>query len=278
MRLRPRLLVPLVIVLCGVAYFPAHHLWHKYIWHDSHHPNALWHIVSRKCLPDQQKNGLPAPCSQVDEKQGFVVLKDEEGPLQYLLMPTAKITGIESPALLEDSTPNFFAQAWQARHFMSDKYGKPIDDSNISLAINSQFGRSQNQMHIHISCLLPKAKNQLYEEVGQVGYAWQKLPEKWKGHTYLARKVSAAELNEKGAFRLLADGVPGAREKMGDYGLAMVSLQGGDFLLLANKRDLLKLNNASTEELQDHKCAILDPMPQDKPIPSIKQQASTPIQ
>ncbi len=273
MRLRTRLLFPLVIVLLGIGFFLAQHF-----WHDSGHSNALWHIVSRKCLPDQEKNGQPAPCSQVDVKQGYVVLKDEEGPLQYLLMPTAKITGIESPALLEDNTPNFFAQAWQARHFMSDKYGKPIDDANIALAINSKYGRSQNQMHIHISCLLPEAKAQFEEEAGQVGYSWQELPEKWKQHTYLARRVSPAELNEKGAFRLLADGIPGARDKMGDFGLAMVSLKSGDFLLLANERNLVKLNTASTEEIQDHKCAILDPMPQDDSVPTIKAQAKTPIQ
>ncbi|WP_369789408.1 CDP-diacylglycerol diphosphatase [Rouxiella sp. WC2420] len=272
MRLRPRLHFPLVIGFLAVAYFPVHHFWHKYIWHDSRHPNALWHIISQKCLPDQEKNGQPAPCSQVNEKQGFVVLKDMEGPLQYLLMPTERITGIESPALLEDRTPNFFAQAWQARHFMADKYGKPIDDSNISLAINSQFGRSQNQMHIHISCLLPKVKTQLSDEAGQIGYRWQELPEKLKGHTYLARKVSPAELSEKGAFRLLADGVPEARQKMGHYGLAMVSLKGGDFLLLANKRSLLGLNDASTEEIQDHKCTVLDPIPPYEKNPPINVQ------
>ena len=58
------------------------------------------------------------------------------------------------------------------------------------------------------------------------------------------------------------EGVPEADKKMGHFGMAMVSLPGGDFLLLASERDLLKLNNASTEEIQDHKCAVLDPMPQ----------------
>jgi len=177
-------------------------------------------------------------------------------------MPTARITGMESPALLEPATSNFFSQAWNARHFMADKYGKPIDDSNVSLAINSQYGRSQNQLHIHISCLLPQVKTTLSKDGAQMGYNWQELPDKLLGHTYLARKVTQAELNEKGAFRLLAEGVPEADKKMGHFGMAMVSLPGGDFLLLASERDLLKLNNASTEEIQDHKCAVLDPVPQ----------------
>lgn len=49
---------------------------------------------------------------------GYVVLKDLNGPLQYLLMPTYRINGTESPLLTDPSTPNFWL-AWQARDFMS---------------------------------------------------------------------------------------------------------------------------------------------------------------
>ena len=255
MRLR-RLILPVLLLLIVIAAA----LW--FFWPHSSNPNALWNIISQKCLPNQQSNGKPAPCAQVDEQQGFVVLKDMNGPLQYLLMPTARITGMESPALLEPATPNFFSQAWAARHYMAEKYGKPIDDSNVSLAINSQYGRSQNQLHIHISCLLPEVKNRLIKDGAAMGYDWQELPDKLLGHTYLARKVTPSELNQRGAFRILAAGVPGADKKMGHFGMAMVSLQGGDYLLLASERDLLKLNNASTEEIQDHDCKVLDPVPQ----------------
>lgn len=255
MRLTRRSLLPLVILLIIIAAG----LWLS-LSHKSN-PDALWNIISKKCIPNQHASGQPAPCTEVDEKQGFVVLKDINGPLQFLLMPTAKITGMESPALLEEATPNYFRQAWEARHYMSDKYGKPINDSNVSLAINSQYGRTQNQLHIHISCLLPEVKNTLVKDAGQVGYRWQELPDQLMSHTYLVRKVEPGELNQKGAFRLLAEGVPTARENMGHFGMAMVSLPGGDFLLLANQRNLLKMNNASTEEIQDHDCAVLNPVP-----------------
>jgi len=254
MRLR-RLILPVLLLLIVIAAA----LW--YFWPHSSNPNALWNIISQKCVPNQRSNGKPAPCAQVDEQQGFVVLKDINGPLQYLLMPSARITGMESPALLEPSTPNFFSQAWAARHYMAEKYGKPIDDNNVSLAINSQYGRSQNQLHIHISCLLPDVKNTLIKDGAAMGYNWQELPDKLLGHTYLARKVTPAELNQRGAFRILAEGVPDADKKMGHFGMAMVSLQGGDFLLLASERNLLKLNNASTEEIQDHDCKVLSPLP-----------------
>lgn len=232
-----------------------------YAWLKPSHPDALWHIVSQQCLPNQQKNHSPAPCAQADEQQGVVLLKDRNGPLQYLLIPIRKITGIESPLLLEPNAPNFFALAWQARHLMADKYGKPIDDGNISLAINAEYGRTQNQLHIHISCLQPEVKTQLAQVAGNAGKQWQPLPGGLMGHDYLMRRVSPSELAQAGAFHLLAQGVEGARDNMGHYGLAMTELPGGDFLLLATHLSLLPYTLASAEEIQDHRCTVLNPAP-----------------
>jgi CDP-diacylglycerol pyrophosphatase len=228
-----------------------------YIWLKPSHPDALWRIVSQQCVPDQQQHQNPAPCIQVDEPEGFVVFKDRNGPLQYLLMPTTKITGMEDPALLANDTPNFFALAWQARDYMAKKYGKPIDDADISLAVNSEYGRSQNQLHIHISCLKPAVKIRLAQLGNDFSEQWQPLPDGLLRHNYLARRVTATELEQQGAFRLLADGVSGAREQMGRYGLAMTALPGGDFLLLATERNLWRFNLASVEEIQDHDCKVL---------------------
>ena len=61
------------------------------------HPNALWHIVHDLCVTDMNTSGNPAPCAVVDLDQGFAVLKDIQGATQYLLLPTARVTGIESP-------------------------------------------------------------------------------------------------------------------------------------------------------------------------------------
>src|SRR5476651_2900404 len=179
MRFSRRLLIPLIIFVVVIAAA----LW-LFLPHKSN-PNALWNIISQKCVPNQRANAPPAPCAQVDEKHGFVVMKDMNGLLQYLLMPTAQITGMESPALLEESTPNYFSQAWDARHYMAEKYGKTIDDSNVSLAINSQYGRSQNQLHIHISCLLPAVKNTLQKDGAQVGFSWQALPDTQIGRAHV---------------------------------------------------------------------------------------------
>jgi CDP-diacylglycerol pyrophosphatase len=50
--------------------------------------------------PGQEQKGDPAPCALVDlrerDAKGYVVLKDLVGATQYLLIPTARVSGIES--------------------------------------------------------------------------------------------------------------------------------------------------------------------------------------
>ncbi|WP_312133874.1 CDP-diacylglycerol diphosphatase, partial [Leclercia sp.] len=120
-------------------------------WLKAGNPNALRHIVLDQCVPGQMQNRNPAPCALVKTDAGYVVFKDRNGPLQYLLMPTYRINGTESPLLTEAHTPNFFWLAWQSRHFMSMKRGSNVPDSAVSLTINSPTGRTQNHFHIHIS-------------------------------------------------------------------------------------------------------------------------------
>jgi CDP-diacylglycerol pyrophosphatase len=45
-----------------------------------------------------------------------VLFKDRNGPLQYLLMPTYRINGTESPLLLDPLTPNFFLAGVATSH------------------------------------------------------------------------------------------------------------------------------------------------------------------
>jgi CDP-diacylglycerol pyrophosphatase len=67
-------------------------------------PSALWKIVNGKCVPHEQAADDPSPCAAVDVAggvdKGFAVLKDMNGVAQFLLIPTARIGGIEDPAIL----------------------------------------------------------------------------------------------------------------------------------------------------------------------------------
>lgn len=228
-----------------------------WIWLKSGNPDALRHIVFEQCLPNAREHNAPAPCEQVNLKGGYVLMKDRNGPLQYLLMPTYRINGTESPLLLEPKTPNFFWQAWQSRDVLSKKRGSEVPDNAISLAINSRLGRSQNHFHIHISCLRPDVRAQLNDNAARISSQWLELPGGLRGHSYLARRVTDAELVQRSPFVMLAEEVPEAKAHMGRFALAMVPQADGSFVLLATERNLLAFNLASAEEIQDHQCAIL---------------------
>lgn len=238
----------LFILICGLVTAAVH---------LQKNSDALWQIVSEKCEPNQRTAGTPAPCQRVDPVNGYALLKDLNGPLQYLLIPLAKITGMESPALLNPATPNFFAFAWQARTQLSVRRGMPIADSALSLAINAEYGRTQNQLHIHISCLRPDVRHTLDRLAPGLTSRWQ--TEKLQQHTYLVRTLTPAELWQQSLFIRIASEIPDARGEMGKYGLALAALPDGRLALMALERNWLLLNRGSAEELQDHSCQILQP-------------------
>ncbi|AUX95228.1 CDP-diacylglycerol diphosphatase [Mixta gaviniae] len=242
-------IVTVVVVSLSVALGAA-------AWRFHHNGDALWRIISQQCLPGQQ-NKDPSPCQRVDVAQGFVTLKDRHGPLQYLLMPVARISGIESPTLLNAATPNFFALAWRQRDLLSMRRGAPVPDSAASLSVNAEYGRTQNQLHIHISCLRPDVRQALDKLAPQLDAQWR--PYTLGTHRWLIRALSPTALAQQSSFVRLSQEVPQAQQEMGKYGLALASLPDGRLALMAIKQNWLQLNRGSAEELQDHRCAILSP-------------------
>ena len=227
-------------------------------------PDALWNIVHGQCVPDQQQKGDPAPCAFVDlregDARGYVVLKDIVGATQYLLIPTARVPGIESPLLIAPEAPNYFADAWRERNYTERSAGHPLSRQAISLAINSAFGRSQNQLHIHIDCVGSDVRAALQRQLAAIGDSWAPLPEPLVGHPYRAMRVLGDALDGTNPFVLLADGVPGARRAMGEQTLIVVGAEfaGGrpGFIILTDRVNLATGDRASGEELQDHGCAL----------------------
>jgi CDP-diacylglycerol pyrophosphatase len=226
-------------------------------------PDALWKIVSEKCVPNEREYGQPSPCALVDinggAEKGFVILKDLIGDTQYLLLPTAKVTGIESPELLSPGAPNYFADAWRERHFTENAAKRALPRGALSLAVNSISGRSQNQLHIHIDCVDPKVRDTVQKNLAAIGDKWAEFPEALAGHRYRALRVSGDALDAN-PFTLLANGVPGARAAMGSETLAVIGtdLPGGalGFIILSDRADPATGDQAAAEELQDHSCAL----------------------
>ena len=228
-------------------------------------PDALWRLISGQCVVDEVQFADPAPCAAVDlaegVQRGHAVLKDSVGARQFLLIPTARIAGIESAELLAPDAPNYFADAWQARSFTEAAAGGTLPRDWISLAINSALARSQNQLHIHIDCLRADVHDALTRYGGRLGPGWTTFPVPLAGHTYTALPVDGPDLTVN-PFRLVADALsvenPG-RDAGGDMGSQTIVVVGtrradgsAGFLILADRADGEGGSIAGGEQLQDH--------------------------
>jgi CDP-diacylglycerol pyrophosphatase len=226
-------------------------------------PDVLWKLVHEHCVPNEEQHADPAPCAVVDLQGGaaggWVVLKDIRGSTQYLLIPTARVTGIEDAALLRPGVPNYFAAAWRERSYTERGAGRTLPRDALSLAVNSPFGRSQNQLHIHIDCIRRDVRDALHRLVARIGDRWAPLAAPLARHRYWAMRVVGEDLGGADPFKLLADEKPGAAAAMKQQTLVVVGAVFGGrpgFILLASRLDLARGNHASGEELQDHACAL----------------------
>lgn len=248
--LRPRALLPALAIALAVsaAAFTAR----------AADPSALWHIVHDRCVPHEEQAHDPAPCTAVDLAGGYIVLKDIVGDTQFLLIPTARVGGIEDSAILAPGAPNYWADAWQARADTENRAGHPLPRDAISLAINSIHGRSQDQLHIHIDCIRPDVRAALQANLAAIGPHWAEFPEPLAGHRYRAMRLSQAELGTTNPFQILNADVP--QPEMGLHTLVLVGADfpatGPGFILLDDKADLAAGDRGSGETLQDHACAL----------------------
>jgi CDP-diacylglycerol pyrophosphatase len=225
-------------------------------------PSALWNIVSGHCVPHEQADRDPAPCSMVDiaagVDKGFAVLKDIVGVAQFLLIPTARISGIEDAVILSPDATNYWNAAWNVRYFVEERVHSALPRDAISLAINAMTGRTQNQLHIHIDCIRPDVRDALAGGLDKVGPVWTPFPTSLVGHDYRAIRINQATLDGVNPFDVLADADP--RTDMGLHTLVLVGETFADgsngFVLLDNHADLAAGDRGSGEELQDHSCAI----------------------
>jgi CDP-diacylglycerol pyrophosphatase len=228
-------------------------------------PNALWKIVHGQCVPDwRQHRALKPPCVAIDLKNGvaggFAVIKDRRGQTQFLLLPTKRVDGIESRSLLAPHATNYFAAAWRKRHLVETVLGHALPRNTLSLAVNSELSRSQNQLHIHIDCVRPDVRAALGDEAVKIGPRWTPLDIWLFGHHYWAMRIGGATLAGHNPFKLLARGVPGAVADMGHYTLVVVGMTFADhkrgFIVLEDHADPVHGDTAGGEELQDHACVL----------------------
>ncbi|GCE82271.1 CDP-diacylglycerol diphosphatase [Komagataeibacter diospyri] len=220
----------------------------------SHSPDVLWHIVHEQCVA----HAGAGPCEKTDPHAGYAVLKDRVGIGQYLLIPTQRITGMEDPAITRGDAPDYLAYAWQQTVRVNHRLSHSLPAEDMSLAINSVYGRSQNQLHIHVDCIRPDVRAALRQAVPHLGPGWTTLP--LYGHAYRARLLSAPDLSGVRPFALLARDMADPTREMGRHTLVIAGIRQADgkpgFVMLDDHVDLVHGDRASGEELQDHTCQI----------------------
>jgi len=224
-------------------------------------PMALWRIVHDQCVPHFEAGQGPKPCESVDLNGGVeqvvAILKDLVGIAQMLAIPTRRITGIEDPQMLAPDAPPVFAVAWKAKAFVDARLGKELPRDAVALAINSQWARSQDQLHVHVDCVAKSVADTLADYYSSLDDAWRAMTVPLHGRVYLARRLDSADLSDVQPLRLLAAGVEGASAHMGAYSLAAIGAtfdRKPGFILLADQFSLEGGGHA--EDLQDHDCAI----------------------
>ncbi|WP_259369200.1 CDP-diacylglycerol diphosphatase [Komagataeibacter europaeus] len=219
-----------------------------------HSPDALWHIVHEQCVAHADGN----PCEETDTHAGYAVLKDRVGTGQYLLIPTRRITGMEDPAITRGDAPDYVAYAWRQTARVNRRLSHALPGEDMSLAINSVYGRSQNQLHIHVDCIRPDVRAALQHALPHLGARWAALP--LYGHAYRARLVDTPDLSGVRPFALLARDMADPAREMGRHTLVIAGIRQADgrqgFVILDDHVDLVHGDRASGEELQDHTCQI----------------------
>jgi len=211
--------------------------------------DVLWKIVHDRCAVQT------APCLSVNTAEHYAMLKDLNGIAQFLLIPTDKITGIESPDLLNPATHNFFADAWAEQGDVDSRLPHAIPRDGLSLAVNAQQARSQNQLHIHIDCLSTDARAVLKADADRVGTDWAPLPDAIAGHQFTAIRVKGETLGDFNPFLALAKTLKDPAKDMRGHNLVVVGAnfaEGPGFIVLT---DVAKPGMGG-EDVQDHSCAI----------------------
>lgn len=238
-----------------VALFAAAALFASAAWCANR--DALREIVQDQCLAHWRDQHTAAPCVEVHldsgVESGYAVLADRKGGAHFLVIPTATISGIESPLLEQPGAPSYFQAAWRAHERLNASMGKPVPVRLVGLAVNPQHARTQDQLHIHIECLRPDVYQTLARQAPHISPSWSALT--LGGSSYWVRSIPG-DLDADDPFKLLASHLPEPDRSMGDYTLVVAGPPSDDrgFLMLASA-------SAAGELLLDSRCAALQAVP-----------------
>jgi CDP-diacylglycerol pyrophosphatase len=201
---------------------------------------ALWQVV-RACVADYKLTGAPFPCLEVNladgEERGVVVLRP---PLSEdtVLVATRRIRGVEDPFLQSPEAPNYFDAAWRARAFLKGADGRAPERDNIALFVNSAIVRTQDQLHIHVGCLLPHARRTLAAQAPRVPMGeWAQIGPVVPHTMFWGYRIPGTELANVNPFRLAVEELGDRMNGPGDLTVVVVGARvenDDQFLILAS--------------------------------------------
>ncbi|WP_322070532.1 CDP-diacylglycerol diphosphatase [Paraburkholderia bannensis] len=217
--------------------------------------NGLWKVVGGQCVPNARDKGQPGPCTKVDFDKRYAVLKDINGRAQYLLIPTDRVSGIESPDILYAGSPEYWAGAWAAGRYVDDKLKTTLAPTQLGLEINSSQQRSQNQLHIHVDCMRNDIVDALapYRHDAPGSWRWATLD----GKRYRVTRVTSLTDNNN-PFRVVERGLD-PQQTMAKQTI-LVTGAGADTAhdgwLVVNSAQDVDGGTGTAEGLLDHACAL----------------------
>lgn len=208
-------------------------------------PDTLWALA--QCC--ERSLSSDVGCRVYDKKDDYVIIKDNSvrKPRSYLIIPTKRVTGIEDGLITQAPVVDFWQYGWARSRTYP---GYPPADT--AMAINSAHSRSQNQLHIHISCVRPAVRKAL-DQV-EIGFFPAKpVTLKLPPHDNLYRATKVTSLSGEQSPFLVFQGDPAIRDHMADQSIAVVgSSTAGQYFVLDTQVD--GGNPAHAEELLDQTC------------------------
>ena len=205
-----------------------------------------------------------SPCAAVDLThgvgKGFAIAQGHRGIAQFLLIPTARIGGIEDPGDPGAGRHELLGRPpGRPGTFVEERLHTTLPRDAVSLAINSVLGRTQNQLHIHIDCVRPDVRDILAANSGQDRHALGAISGA-ACRPYLPGDPDRP--GDAGQRRSVSHDwrMPARRRTWECTRLALIGATFADgtegFVLLDDHADPLAGDLAHAEELQDHTCAL----------------------
>ena len=224
---------------------------------------VLWHVV-QACVADHDLTGRAFPCLKVEDagglERGYAVLRAPFVKSHTIVAPLVETIGIEAPRLRGPDAPDYFDDAWAARHYATRGLKRQPGRADFALAVNSRVGRSQDQLHIHVDCIRPKIREALARDAAEIAAGrWTSVKVMPYAPRYWAKGVPGETLAGTNVFDLVADGLRVTPDDMDEITIVVVGSDdiGGKpgFVVLARKRQTHVYDEGHGEALMDHSCS-----------------------